>query len=895
MVIKQDARNQGTIGSGAGPETPLANAAGSQSTNPGNASSTKAEQGADFFTASPMQAKRAGNIPKFESKYAPPTVMLTPADPNEQTEAELDLSDKPKVARPRGYQPKGARDSQGDLQAAITSVDPAAQHLQVQESSFFDQTDRKTHKPTVKGTKKAAAEESEKKERREKSMIAFLQKPVTVGGASWPLLNVAITGLMLASTLFMIYTLAPSLMEKMPSVGQENSMRAAYPNLAGTWKFGYLSRGDKKPTEAAVEMRDDNFHLTGNGEDKAGKFTLEGDVTFPSTVALKKLYVGQDPRNPIILNGTFVSNTFTPVAKGSWHFNRFVVKFSKKFSVIEQGTWTAEVFPDPHPQPPPNLNLVKLFFDLPMHQKLMIGAGFCIFLITTMLGTSFYLFSPGGWLNVREKKKYIPSQVKAEHDGMVRELSKPLKPGGLPLGQRCEWRSWLPLEAKDLSITPGIRVHSPHVLILGGTDKGKSRLMANMIAHDIRSNERAVVVIDSDGGLIDLIVRWIASRANNTELGERVVYFDPSLKGNQRGYNPLEMPEDDDLQTAASSIVHGFKAIYTEQPGSQSQWTQQTANILRNAIMLLMVNGKSLADLPAVLNDNDFRDIMLESVEKRRDERAEFITLLDSWGQYKKLARSEQWISWVEPILNRVTPMLGDARIRSVLTKPGGDINLRKIIEEKKILLLRLPKSQLDQNANLLGSLIVTGLKQAALSLAAERSSKQNPVALYLDEFDTFIEKETLERITSETDKFKIGFIGCVKTLQHLPEEMRNQLLLGVGTLACFALTKKDADMLGPQMFRVDGRKPKHTTLTNWLNQVNTSPLFEQVSDEEKLNVDRIIGQKDRTFFCYRLGTVAGVFHLKAHDFKDIPDSQVKQAVIDKMCKLPKKTDGGKD
>ena len=179
--------------------------------------------------------------------------------------------------------------------------------------------------------------------------------------------------------------------------------------------------------------------------------------------------------------------------------------------------------------------------------------------------------------------------------------------------------------------------------------------------------------------------------------------------------------------------------------------------------------------------------------------------------------------------------------------------------------------------------MLVTGIKQAALSLANEHSPKQNPVALYLDEFDNFIEKDTIEAITSETDKFKIGFIGCIKTLQHLPEDFRNQLVIAVGTICVFALAKKDGDLLGPQMFRVDGRKIKHQTIQNFFNKVNTSPSFELISDEEKLNIDRVVGQEERTFYCYRVGTVAGVFHMKAHEFKDIPDSQVKRKVVDKM------------
>ena len=84
-------------------------------------------------------------------------------------------------------------------------------------------------------------------------------------------------------------------------------------------------------------------------------------------------------------------------------------------------------------------------------------------------------------------------------------------------------------------------------------------------------------------------------------------------------------------------------------------------------------------------------------------------------------------------------------------------------------------------------------------------------------------------------------------------------------------------------MFRVDGRKVKHQTIQNIFNKVNTSPQFELISDEEKLNIDRVVGQENRTFFCYRVGTVAGVFNLKSPEFKDIADKDVNWSLVDQI------------
>jgi len=723
---------------------------------------------------------------------------------------------------------------------------------------------------------------------------------------------------------------------------QQQQQAAAPQTLSGKWAISTNSAfGRWSGMMTLVQRTPEKFDAAGkdqggNGQvlpyDASGEVKSDGTINFAKAYRLLDQQTGEVVHDkPIYFTGRYgITAGSLPIARGTWYTKKSQGHFLHHTVKTIAGDWEAQMVQSTtpgmgsDPQQPDNgvvasglsqsqsggIGSTSLpnastpmaseasdfkwpWDSWPMSTRFLAMAALAIGGIGLIVAGSLTLFGPGGKMNIWEKEKYIPTQFKTQHRKMLRELCKPLRPGGMPLGRRCEWRIWKPWEwaFKELAMPPEMRVGDPHMLVLGAGDKGKTRLIATMVTHDILANDRAVIVIDSDGGLTDMVTRWIAANPKGKEMAKRVILLDPTAKHGAPGYNPLELPEDGDLQTASSAIVYGFKAMYTEPPGAQSQWNAQTANILRNCALLLIANGKTLTDIPTLFNDNDFRDVMLEAVEKKKHDRSEYITLLETWGQYKKLARTDQWINWTEPILNRVTPMLSDSRIRNILTKPHGEINLRKIIQEKKVLLVRVAKGQLDQNANLLGSLIVTGVKQAAQSLASENSKDQNPVALYLDEFDNFIEKETIETICKETDKFKIGFIGAIKTLQHLPEDFRNQIVINVGTCACFALAKKDGDVLGPQMFRVDGRKIKHQTIQNFFNKVNTSPQFELISDEEKLNIDRVVGQELRTFYCYRVGTPAGVFRLKAHDFDDIPDKDVNFKLLDRMRGLKTTSD----
>jgi hypothetical protein len=687
------------------------------------------------------------------------------------------------------------------------------------------------------------------------------------------------------------------------------------PKVAGVWTL--IARQKQQNYPGTIQLKQQGFALNGQGNDSIGTFKLQGSLTPPNKIELKKQYVDRNMRPsgvPIFFGGLVDFEAVPMQAKGVWQLTR---KSGSQFSYLNKsrsetvsGQWVAtlrQAMPvEEGGLPIPTMAMSNgstpgisaqtgttnsgKFNIIDFMGKygiiVVIGVGIAV------VGGVFSLFGPNGLINVWNKKKYIPSQFKSQHDKVKAQLAKPMKKGSLPLGQRVEWNwytGWLPWVVKDLNLPPELRKANPHLLILGQGGKGKSRLIAHMLMQDIISDDRCVVAIDSDGSLVDLITTTISAHPRGKEIARRVVLIDPTNKKNKNAYNPLELLKEGDIQTAAASIVYGFKAIYTEPPGSQSQWNAQTADILRNAVLLLMANGKTLTDLPNLLNDNDFRDILLENVERKKDSRIEFNTLLDQWSRYKKLARTDQWITWVEPILNRVNPMLSNPRIRNILTRPDGDLKLLDVITKKKILLVKIPQGEFGQDANLLGSLVVAGIKQAALTLSSSGSKAQQPVSLYLDNFDSFIEQETLENITSETKKFKIGFIGVTKSLQHLPEDFRNNLIINIGTLITFALSKKDGDLLGPQMFPIDGRKVKHQTMSNLFNPINSSPQFELVSDEEKLNIDKIVRQEERTFFCYRMGAEAGLFNLKSHDINDVPDNKINHKLIERMHFSPSK------
>jgi hypothetical protein len=675
--------------------------------------------------------------------------------------------------------------------------------------------------------------------------------------------------------LFGIVAFAWHIFSNQPREGAAPTSMFVGNKIAGQWQV--LFESDNGTTEGMLSIKLlPNHAISGRGIDSANEYTIKGSYNYPN-ISFDKRYNNNLYVEPTRYYG--MVNSAGNLMRGDWHFiPKHGATFINRSIRTHTYQWEAR--------------LVRREMDGGSTQKMGIVdmlkiaafSGVALALLAVLFSTK--LFSSDGLLNIWRKKEYIPSQYKSQHMKLVQEYGGKPARGGTPLGKRVDWNIFQMFAPTELSLPPHQRETNPHMVVLGTGAKGKTRLIANMIAHDIESNDRAVVVIDTDGRLVDLMMRWLGSHSRRDELAERVTVIDPTRSASNRktpSYNPLEFPKNGDIQSAASSVVNGFKAIYSEPVNSQTQWSPQTANILRNAVLLLMANGRSLSDLVTLLSENDFRDVLLERVEKHVSSRPEFITLIEAWAQYKRLARTDQWISWVEPILNRVQPVLGDPRVRPLLTGQENTIDLQDIVNKGKILFVKIPHGRLDRNGCLFGSLLISGLRQAAMACSSSGAPRKRPCAVYLDEMDNMIAKETFEQLTTETRDLQIGLVACSKTLQSLPEDFRHTVPILAGTMACFAMARKDAEMLGPQMFRVDGRKIKHATLANVLNPINTSPQFELISDEEKLNVDRVVGQEERTYFCYRVGTTAGVFQLKTHNFADPPENKIDWSLLDEL------------
>jgi hypothetical protein len=91
----------------------------------------------------------------------------------------------------------------------------------------------------------------------------------------------------------------------------------------------------------------------------------------------------------------------------------------------------------------------------------------------------------------------------------------------------------------------------------------------------------------------------------------------------------------------------------------------------------------------------------------------------------------------MEPTLNKVNAFLSDDRIREIFSYQKSSFNIREIMDNKKILLIKLDRGRLKGNGDLLGSLLMTKIRMAAFSRSDIPKEKRIPFYSTLMSFRT--------------------------------------------------------------------------------------------------------------------------------------------------------------
>ncbi len=316
-----------------------------------------------------------------------------------------------------------------------------------------------------------------------------------------------------------------------------------------------------------------------------------------------------------------------------------------------------------------------------------------------------------------------------------------------------------------------------HVYLMGKTGAGKSTLIANMAIDDIRK-DRGIGIIDPHGDLTEIILDYIPKRRM-----QDVIYLEPFDTERVFSLNVLEVHNNQQKDLIASGIVSIFNKIYKD------SWGPRLEYILRNVILtLLEIPDATLVDVLSLLSDEGYRKRVLPGVQDQ--------VIRNFWEREFAQMPDKLKAEAVSPIQNKVGQFVSSKMIRNIIGNPKSSINLQEIMDEGKILLLNLSQGKLgEDNASLLGAMIITQIQLAAMNRSFMKEEDRKDFFLYVDEFQNFA-TSSFTKILSEARKYRLSLTLANQYMGQLEEEVQDAVFGNVGTLISFVVGATDAELL---------------------------------------------------------------------------------------------------
>ena len=322
-----------------------------------------------------------------------------------------------------------------------------------------------------------------------------------------------------------------------------------------------------------------------------------------------------------------------------------------------------------------------------------------------------------------------------------------------------------------------------HIRTLGKTGTGKSTLIANMAIDDLKKG-RGLAVIDPHGDLIEILLDYIPkNRINDT------IYFNPA-DSRPPTINPLEVKNREEAELSASGLLSIFTKIWA------NVWSARMEYILRNSFLTFaQIPDSTLADVLKILANKRFRDRVVDKLEDPN--------LVHFWKEEFDKMPDRLQKEAIAPIQNKVGQFVLSPLIRGIIGQPKGSFSIEEIMDDGKIFLANLSQGRIgEDNANLLGAMLITKIQLAAMQRVDIREQERRDFYLFVDEFQNFATTSFI-KILSEARKYRLNLMLANQYMAQVDEDVQKAILGNIGTMISFTAGAEDAQILHQEFSEV--------------------------------------------------------------------------------------------
>ncbi len=320
-----------------------------------------------------------------------------------------------------------------------------------------------------------------------------------------------------------------------------------------------------------------------------------------------------------------------------------------------------------------------------------------------------------------------------------------------------------------------------HMYIIGRTGTGKSELLKSMMLQDILAG-KGLCFIDPHGDAAEELLQLIPPQR-----AEDVIYFDPSDMDRPFGLNMLEAYNEQQKHFVVASIIGLMYKLFD--PNKTGIIGPRFEHGVRNAMLTAMAKqGATFIEVMRIMTDANFVRELLPLVQDPVVKRY----WTDQIAQTTDFHKSEV----LDYTVSKFGRFVTNKMMRNIIGQSQSSFDLRKVMDEGKILIMNLSKGKIgEENSNFLGLILVPKILAAAMSRTDMAMDQRKDFYLYVDEFQNFA-TETFSDILSEARKYRLNLTVANQFIGQIGEDLKNAVFGNVGTVVAFRVGVTDANYL---------------------------------------------------------------------------------------------------
>lgn len=371
-----------------------------------------------------------------------------------------------------------------------------------------------------------------------------------------------------------------------------------------------------------------------------------------------------------------------------------------------------------------------------------------------------------------------------------------------------------PFEKEEFDKIIASQEINSHLYILASTRSGKTEFIKLMYIRLALNGGSSIVIIDPHGDL----ARQCAKMMNDKK---DIIYVDPTL---ERGFTPTINPfrlktiNEETIAIVAQEIVNALESIIG------AEFSPNMEALLTPLIYALLRKGDSgIDELLRFLDDENNEDLIDYALQSPIKAHSDFIKHQFLQGKFTR----------TKDALSTKLQILLNNPIFSNFITGDSTFNLEKALNNKKIIIFRLPKGKMKKTLEPAVKLIMALIQGIVFKRADLPEELRPKTYLICDEYQNFF-SHISDEILSESGKNNLSILGAHQYISQLDVKSKDALLSGANIKIVGRNSIKDLKIMSEEI-EVDIQSLKDLRIGEFYIKVGSKNAIKIVTTDKFL------------------------------------------------------------